>query len=557
MMMNNAKQKLISTNFDLPSLHLLRPEIQTTLKDAEVHLSEFNDDIEQAPLLLDTVETLAQVAKVLRLISLEEGAVLAQVLSKSFQQLYDNRDEDHTDMVMDVSEGVMVLSRYIEFILLKETIEPALLLPLINKLNERVGVPTIQLESLTQSKHSSLVIVHPEKNYQSLRDLGVDYKKLVEDYRRGLNVALTAKKAPTDPNDLQKLQAMQSACESVAQHSKSLFWQSAVVAVSDLAKVLPLNHVQKRALIFVEQQFNDYLPVNDSRFADLVRFASNRNSQLAEKIQQQCSANAQDNERLVMMKRFLFAPDREVSNTVNELIQEEINAIKTSSDNYARQDGTSNSDSELEAMITRLNDLSLVCKTLNLQEASETLNKQILQVKDWSQPTSTDFDKLLEGLMVAENASIYLAKSHTPGAVSLPIYNKKISLYQLDTAYSALIKEGRISVATIETAFNEYIADVNRDIMHLVNVPEMMQNISGACQFLGLNQPSRLLKRTAHYMEMLVQNGTSNISSTQLAKLADVVTSVDYYLESLEVNKPAGQHAIKVGQRSLQNLMVA
>lgn len=47
-MMNQNKQKLTATNFDLPSLHLLRPEIQTTLKDAEVHLSEFNDDTEQA-----------------------------------------------------------------------------------------------------------------------------------------------------------------------------------------------------------------------------------------------------------------------------------------------------------------------------------------------------------------------------------------------------------------------------------------------------------------------------------------------------------------------------
>lgn len=556
-MMNNAKQKLTATNFDLPSLHLLRSEIQTTLKDAEVHLSEFNDDTEQAPLLLDSVETLAQVAKVLRLISLEEGAVLAQALSQGFQQLYNNRDADQTDAVMDISEGVMVLARYLEFVLLKETIEPSLLLPVINNLHQRLGLSLISLTDLTQSKHSSLVIVHPEKNYHSLRDLGVDYKKLVEGYRMGLSVALTAKKAPTDPADFQKLKAMQSACETVAQQSKSLFWQSAVVAVSDLAQVLPLNHVQKRALIFVEQQFNDYLPVNDSRFADLVRFASSRNSQLAQKIQQQFSTNTLSAEQLDTMKRFLFGPDREVSNTLNELIQEEINAVKTSSDNYARQDGLSSPEGELEAMTTRLNDLSLVFKTLNLQEASHTLSEQISQVKSWSQPTPEDFDKLLEGLMVAENASIYLAKSHTPGAVSLPIYNKKISLYQLDTAYSALIKEGRTSVANIETAFNEYIADANRDIMHLVNVPEMMRNISGACQFLGLGQSSRLLKRSANYMEILVQNGANGVSLSQLAKFADIVTSVDYYLESLEVNKPAGQNAIKVGQRSLQNLMVA
>lgn len=555
--MNTTTQKLTTTNFDLPSLHLLRPEIETTLKDAEIHLSEFNDDSSQAPLLLDSVETLAQMSKVLRLINLEEGAVLAGALSQGFQQLYDNREQDEIEFIMDISEGIMTLSRYVEFVLLKETIEPSLILPVINNLNNKLGKAEISLEQLTTAKTSSLVIAHPEQNFQSLTELGIDKKTLIEAYRAGLSVALTAKTRPTDPTDLQKLKAMQSTCEAISQRSDSLFWQSADVAVSDLADVLPLNNVQKRALIFVEQQFNDYLPVSDSRFADLVRFASSRDSQLAEKIKQKFSTNTLNHEQLAMMKRFLFGPDRELSNTLNELIQEEINLVKTSSDNYARQDSIASTEGELDAMTTRLHDLSLIFKTLNLQEASETLNEQIAQVKGWSQPSPEDFDKLLEGLMVAENASIYMAKSHTPGAVNLPIYNRKISLYQLDTAYSTLVREGRTGIANIENAFNEYIADANHDIMHLVNVPEIMRNVSGACQFLNLPQSNRLLRRASDYMEMLIQNGSNGISAEQLAKMADIVMAVDYYLESLEINKPAGSNAIKVGQRSLRNLMVA
>lgn len=304
--MNTTTQKLTTTNFDLPSLHLLRPEIETTLKDAEIHLSEFNDDSSQAPLLLDSVETLAQMLKVLRLINLEEGAVLAGALSQGFQQLYDNREQDEIEFIMDISEGIMTLSRYVEFILLKETIEPSLILPVINNLNNKLGKAEISLEQLTTAKTSSLVIAHPEQNFQSLTELGIDKKTLIEAYRAGLSVALTAKTHPTDPTDLQKLKAMQSACEAISQRSDSLFWQSADVAVSDLADVLPLNNVQKRALIFVEQQFNDYLPVSDSRFADLVRFASSRDSKLAEKIKQKFSTNTLNHEQLAMMKRFLF-----------------------------------------------------------------------------------------------------------------------------------------------------------------------------------------------------------------------------------------------------------
>jgi hypothetical protein len=133
-------QKLTATNFDLPSLHLLRPEIAVTLHDAEMHLSEFNDDSSQAPLLLDSVDTLAQLAKVLRLIQLEEGYELANSLSAGLQKLYDERERPNNDMMMDVSEGIMTLARYIEFVLLKETIEPSLLLPIINQLHGQVQI---------------------------------------------------------------------------------------------------------------------------------------------------------------------------------------------------------------------------------------------------------------------------------------------------------------------------------------------------------------------------------------------------------------------------------
>lgn len=549
--------RMTATNFDLPSLHLLRQEIAVTLHDAEIHLSEFNDDNAQAPLLLDSVETLAQVSKVLRLISLEEGAILANALSQGFQQLYDKREQNDNELVMDISEGIMTLNRYLEFVLLKETLEPSLILPIINTLHQQLGMASVDLQQITTSKNSSLVIANPEQNFQSLKALGITAKTLVEAYRAGLSVALTANSTPTDPQDLAKLKAMQVACETVSARSDSLFWQAADAAVSELATALPLNDIQKRALIFVEQQFNDYLPVNDSRFADLVRFASSRDGVLAQKVQQKFSGNTLTPTQLSTMKGFLFGPDREVTDTLNALIQEEIDQVKTSSDSYARQDSMTPSEVEKDTMIERLQMLSSVFKTLNMDSVSQALNQQVAKVKQWTQPTPQDFDELLASLMVAENASIFMAKSHTPGAVSLPLYNHQISLHQLDTAYTTLIRESRAAVAAIENAFNDYLADTNRDVMNLVNVPEMMRNISGACAFLNLTHASQLLKRVSKYMEVLVQNGSHSISPEQLGKIADVVMAVDYYLESLEVHKPAGHQAIKIGQRSLQNLMVA
>ena len=550
-------QKLTATNFDLPSLHLLRPEIAVTLHDAEMHLSEFNDDSSQAPLLLDSVDTLAQLAKVLRLIQLEEGYELANSLSAGLQELYDERDQPNNDMMMDVSEGIMTLARYIEFVLLKETIEPSLLLPIINQLHSDLNQPALQLSDLTANKNSSIVIANPEQNYQPLKSLGIDPKKLVEAYRAGLSVALTAQSNQLSPKELEKLNAMQAACEMVSKRTDSLFWHAADAAVSDLAAVLPLSNLQKRALIFVEQQFNDYLPVNDSRFADLVQFASSRDSQLALQVQHKFSANTLDETQLKTMRRFLFGPDREVTSTLNQLIQQEIDLIKSASDSYARQVNLNSSTDEIDTMAQHLHDLSSVFKTLNLNEVSAALTQQIGKVKTWTQPTPDDFDELLGTLMMAENAAINLAKSHTSGAVTLPVYNQTISLHQIETAHNTLVQESRTAIATIETALNDYLNDTDKDILHITPVPDMMRAISGACLFLNLPRQSQLLKRGATVLQNLIEQSDCRLSEYELASIADIVMSADYYLESLETNKPAGNHAMYVGYRSLQHMLVA
>ena len=550
-------QKLTVTNFDLPSLHLLRPEIAVTLHDAEMHLSEFNDDSSQAPLLLDSVDTLAQLAKVLRLIQLEEGYELANSLSAGLQKLYDERDRPNNDMMMDVSEGIMTLARYIEFVLLKETIEPSLLLPIINQLHSDLNQPALQLSDLTANKNSSIAIANPEQNYQPLKSLGIDPKKLVEAYRAGLSVALTAQSNQLSPKERDKLKAMQAACEMVSKRTDSLFWHAADAAVSDLAGALPLSNLQKRALIFVEQQFNDYLPVNDSRFADLVQFASSRDSQLALQVQHKFSANTLDETQLKTMRRFLFGPDREVTSTLNQLIQQEIDLIKSASDSYARQVNLNSSTDEIDSMAQRLHDLSSVFKTLNLNEVSAALTQQIGKVKTWTQPTPDDFDELLGTLMMAENAAINLAKSHTPGAVTLPVYNQTISLHQIETAHNTLVQESRTAIATIETALNDYLNDTDKDILHITPVPDMMRAISGACLFLNLPRQSQLLKRAATVLQNLIEQQGRELSEHELAKIADIVMSADYYLESLETNKPAGNHAMYVGYRSLQHMLVA
>lgn len=547
-----------TTNFDLSSLHMLRFEFDIALSDAETHLSEFIDDESQAPLLLYSIETLAQVSAVLDLIELDGASDLALDLSHAFQNLYDSGNNNNHDLIFTISEGIMTLGRYIEFVLLKETLEPSLLLPIINELRGMLNKSAIDDDHFRKGNLSNITISSPEKNYKPLSQLAVQPDvpaQLTKAYRAGLTVALNKTSAELTGTEKNRLAAMRTSCEYLAKKLGSLFWQAAVASVTDLHAILPLTNAQKRTLIFLEQQFNNYLPANDSRFADLVSFACQRNNPIAQKIKQYFTARKPDAQHLKHMRRFLFGPNREVTDKVNQLIQNEIISIKDSVDNEARQGGANKS--AFIQIAKSLRDLALRLHLLNLNDAAKGVIQQARDVAKWQTPTPQDFDQLLYALLMAENAVIFLAKTHTPGAVSLPINNTKISLHQLDTAYQMLIKESRNSLANAERGITAYLFDATRDSMHIANIPSMLKGVSGAVLFLNIPTGYTLLQRAADYLEKALNEEDFNFTDEKLGQFADVLMAVDYHLESLEQNKPAGQLPMTVGKRSLHHLLAA
>ncbi|MGM8888772.1 hypothetical protein ACS8FD_22785, partial [Psychrobacter sp. 1U2] len=174
---------------------------------------------------------------------------MSTAIAQGLQQLYDNNNNGDTALIMDLSEAIMTLDRYVEFVLLTETVEPTLLLPIINKLYAHSQQDTIDADCFSDFGSSSVIIANPEQNFKPLSELSLDSDLLTNAYRSGLNVVL-AKHAPLTADTQQKLDAMSAACAVIAAHTDSLFWQAATAVVTDIKDILPLNASQKHTLIY-------------------------------------------------------------------------------------------------------------------------------------------------------------------------------------------------------------------------------------------------------------------------------------------------------------------
>ncbi len=538
------------TNFDLPSVHILLDEIKVALKDAEIHLSEFHDDEEQVALLLDSATVIEQLASIFHLINFKGADKLATAIAECLKKLHDDGDNTNTALVMDISEGIMVLDRYVEFVLLKELLEPALLVAVINKLRAHTGAQALSADALSEG--SSISITNPKRHYTALNDLNVNSKNLIAAYRAGLGVVLAHQGGALTSEEQSKIEAMSAACATIAEQSDTLFWQAAKIATEHLA--LPVSNDKKRVLIYVEQQLQHYLPVEDRRFADLVSLAVNYDQSFLASAVQKYGLGKMDSSEQSAMQRFLFGPNREITDTVNSLIQEEISTIKEHVDNFARGDNNINAVTipQISAQILHLGQ---TMQLLGLDEASRALQTASQTVKEWQTPTPEDFDKLLGELMVAENAAIFLAKSHTPGAVRLPLHNRSISLHQLDTAYALLTQESRANISNIIAAIEAYLADANKDSLHLQNVPEILEQTAGAATFLRLPKTAKMLSKLAENLQARLDNKV--LDDTLFADIADIIVAADYQLEGQEQNRPVSTSALLVGQHSLSRLLAA
>lgn len=544
------------TDFNLPSLHLLHDEIIVTLKDAEIHLSEFNDDNNQAPLLLDSIIVLKQLSCIFKLIALVGAEALNTAIVNGLQRLYDNGDNNDTDLIMDLSEAIMTLDRYIEFVLLTESVEPTLLLPVINKLNAHGQAAPMEADYFSTFGSSSVIVANPEKNFQPLHELGLETELLTYAYRSGLGVALLNQDGSITSDDQQKLDAMSAACALIASKTSSLFWQAATAAVTDIASILPLNLSQKHTLIYLEQQFQSYLPVMDTRFADLVSFACQRDNEEAQRLREQYASNRLEGPQLEQMKRFLFGPNRALTDTLNTIIQSQINTIKEDVDSYARGDSVNPADVQTAQIIEALTSLGSALRLLGLSNAADSLSTAADAVVNWQAPSPEDFDHLLLALMHAENASISMAEMHTPGAIYLPLNNPHISLHQLNTANDTLIQESRTAIANAEQAINDYLSEPERDMLNIQNIPEMLRQVAGAVRFLQLPTPASMLSQLAKNIEQRIESGR-RIEDSTLACIADVIMAVDHHLDGFEHNRPVSKQALDVGQQSLSHLLAA
>lgn len=543
---------------NLASLNLVKAEVDATLAQVEAQIGAYVEERENPALLGACVEGADQILGALRLIELPGAVELASGMSQLVRQVQTNGPEASDETFAALGQGIMVLGRFLEYVQLKLGASPQLLLPAINQIRAALGqAPLPEGYFLQLPKLLPAPPALPQLDINS-EQLGALVRRLRLMYQTGLITALR------DQADVPHFRMMARACERAqqlcGQRPQALTWWVAAAMIEALQNGVAINSPRKILLGQLDRQLKALLQndgngqpdrrlLSDSLYVVGLSEGTKKTTAVREEflLADYCLTQTQ----MTAEYELMCGPGGSVIKTVASVLRDELAQVKDTLDIMSR--GAKNDAESYQVMADNLNRTAQTLVMLGLLDASQAIRSQSEEVRKWSsEPDQADLHALVDALMDVENAVAGLVKRVTPGA-DMQINNSRVSIYQLDEARALLVGESRSGLSLAKRAISSYL-ESDRDLMHLANVPSTLQSVAGGLSFMAIERGAGVLRACSRYIDARMLSAEQQPNMADLETLADAISSVDYFLESLESNKPIGESILEIAEESVAEL---
>lgn len=553
-------------------LSLVKDELENTIHELESHLEAFADERENRSNLQFCVDTYHQMNGVFQLVGLPGAAMLAGELEEAGKYIPFKSSQALDDDLTLLGNATTILARYLSYVHITQTPLPQLLIPSINDLRLLRGerlIPDCHFFNYDHQENlSCLVALNKDAVVESQNDAVNYFPRLRHMYQIGLLSVFESEEPFTG------LKMMTRAIQRIAKLAQGAQSQPFWVLVEGVLRCfgegkVSLNRERKIMLGQIDRQIKQQLilAINDLDKvpAQLVKsciyiltLAEGPLEQIAELKEKLALAPQSYSDSTVQSElRHMTGPDGSVINAVVTALREELSQIKEWIDLAVRGKNVESYES-LEAKLIKVGQTLYM---VGLPKISEQIKEQVEKFGRLSPDDATtltfEYDEVADMLVKIENAAISLM---TEGAKKEQIdnsdimSNKNVALSVLEQVNGIVVKESRAGLTLTKRAITTYI-DSEWDMMHLDNVPTTLNSVCGALGFLQLDRAASILSACQMFIKSsLLALGQEKPDVEMLETLADAISSVDYYLESLEEKKPIGDGMLDVAEESMNEL---
>jgi chemosensory pili system protein ChpA (sensor histidine kinase/response regulator) len=248
----------------------------------------------------------------------------------------------------------------------------------------------------------------------------------------------------------------------------------------------------------------------------------------------------------------LAGPDRDAMRSVLAALCEELVRVKERLDLFVRSDRQHASD--LDSLLAPLRQIADTLAVLGFGQPRKVIIDQLAVVLSLAQGQRAPDDAIL---MDVAGALLYVEATLAGmvGTVEPESQEEsRLPTTDLTQIHQIVIKEARICLQQAKDMIVDYI-DADWDRQHLQALPALLTQVRGALAMIPLSRAASLIETCNHFIREHLLLDPGQPGWQELDSLADVIASLEYYLERLNDDPEApGESLLDIAEKSLASL---
>ena len=550
---------------DYVALEWVKGEIAETLKLAHQAIEAVLDDPQAFPGLDECLAYIHQVHGSLQMVEFYGAALLAEEMEHLVEALQHQRVPHRDEALHLMLQALGQLPLYLDRVQSARRDLPLVVLPLINDLRSARGESLLAETSLFSPPLPELAPLGDG----ALAELEPpDLPNVLRKLRQMLQMALVGLlREQDDQTHLGYLAKVFSRLEALSGDAPlSPLWQIASALVEGMREGVIANSPALRSLFKdADQELKRLLEqgivgLNQPAPAELLKSllfyiakAEHPTGQMLTMKDRYSLDDALPDSAMVDEERARLAgPDRDAMRSVLAALCEELVRVKERLDLFVRSDRQHASD--LDSLLAPLRQIADTLAVLGFGQPRKVIIDQLAVVLSLAQGQREPNDAIL---MDVAGALLYV-EATLAGMVGTvetqSADDTRLPTTDLTQIHQIVIKEARICLQQAKDMIVDYI-DADWDRQHLQSLPELLTQVRGALAMIPLARAASLVEACNGFIREHLMLDAHEPGWEQLDHLADVISSLEYYLERLSDDPQApAEHLLDVAQNSLASL---
>ena len=550
---------------DYVALEWVKGEIAETLRQAHQAIETVLDDPQAAPGLDECLAYIHQVHGSLQMVEFYGAALLAEEMEHLVEALQQGRVSHRDEALHLLLQALGQLPIYLDRVQSARRDLPLVVLPLINDLRSARGDSLLSETSLFSPPLPDL----PPLSAEALAALEpAEWPHVLRKLRQMLQMALVGLlREQDDQTHLEYLAKVFQRLEALSADAPlSPLWQVASALVEGMREGAIANSPALRSLFKdADKELKRLLEqgprgLNQPPPPELLKSllfyiakAEHPTGQMLTMKDRYSLDDALPDSAMVDEERARLAgPDRDAMRSVLAALCEELVRVKERLDLFVRSDRQHTAD--LESLLAPLRQIADTLAVLGFGQPRKVIIDQLAVVLSLAQGQREPNDATL---MDVAGALLYV-EANLAGMVGTvepeSPEDARLPTTDLTQIHQIVIKEARICLQQAKDMIVDYI-DADWDRQQLQPLPELLTQVRGALAMIPLSRAASLVEACNSFIREHLLLDPHQPGWQQLDNLADVITSLEYYLERLSDDPQApNEQLLDVAQKSLASL---